>query len=86
MTMAGETRGAAPRDQHVTDSVLHARADARAQGGQTQPWMPYLPASTSPFPPAGSRSGHADLGRDGRAAAATRTRCSPPARGCASTT
>lgn len=53
MTMAGETRGAPPRAEHLTDSVRNARADARAQGGQTSPWMPYLPASTSPFCPAG---------------------------------
>jgi len=53
MTMAGQTRGAAPRDEHLTDSVLHARADARAQGGQTSPWMPYLPASSSSFCPPG---------------------------------
>ncbi|MBL7489637.1 urea carboxylase-associated family protein [Frankia sp. AgB1.9] len=52
MTMAGETRGAPPRDEHLTDSVRNARADARAQGGQTSAWMPYLPASTSPFCPA----------------------------------
>lgn len=40
-------------DQHQTDSVLNSRADARAQGGQTSEWMPYLPASTSPFTPRG---------------------------------
>lgn len=34
-----------------TDSVLNARDDARAQGGRTSPWMPYLPASASPFAP-----------------------------------
>jgi urea carboxylase-associated protein 2 len=37
----------------VTDSVLNARADARARGGQTSDWMPYLPASSSPYRPAG---------------------------------
>jgi uncharacterized protein len=41
------------RDAHRTDSVLSARADARAQGGHTSEWMPYLPAATSPYCPAG---------------------------------
>jgi len=41
------------RDAHQTDSVLNARADARAQGSQTSEWMPYLPASSSPFCPPG---------------------------------
>ena len=36
---------------HSTDTVLNARADARAQGGQVSDWMPYLPASSSPFCP-----------------------------------
>jgi urea carboxylase-associated protein 2 len=40
-------------DEHVTDTVRNARADARAQNGLTNPYMPYLPASTSPFVPAG---------------------------------
>ncbi|MCW2856765.1 MAG: urea carboxylase-associated protein 2 [Marmoricola sp.] len=44
----------APRDQHTTDTVLNARSDARAQGGQSTEWMPYLPASSSPFAPAGT--------------------------------
>ena len=39
-------------DQHRTDTVLSARADARAQGGRTADFMPYLPASTSPHAPA----------------------------------
>ena len=39
------------RDDHLTDSVRNARADARAQAGQTSEWMPYLPASSSPFCP-----------------------------------
>jgi urea carboxylase-associated protein 2 len=43
----------ATRNEHLTDSVLNARADARAQGGQTSEWMPYLPASSSPFCPPG---------------------------------
>jgi urea carboxylase-associated protein 2 len=40
-------------DEHVTDTVRNARADARAQNGLTHPYMPYLPASTSPVVPAG---------------------------------
>jgi uncharacterized protein len=44
---------ATPRDAHLTDSVLNARTDARAQDNQTSEWMPYLPASTSPFCPPG---------------------------------
>jgi urea carboxylase-associated protein 2 len=43
----------AAREAHLTDSVLNARADARAQGSQTSDWMPYLPASASPFCPPG---------------------------------
>jgi len=43
----------APRAEHLTDSVLRARDDARAQGGRTSEWMPYLPASTSPHAPDG---------------------------------
>jgi uncharacterized protein len=43
----------APRDAHLTDSVRNSRADARAQGSQTSSWMPYVPASTSPFCPPG---------------------------------
>jgi len=39
--------------QHLTDSVRNARSDARAQGGQSSDWMPYLPASSSPFRPVG---------------------------------
>jgi hypothetical protein len=41
------------RDAHLTDSVLKARDDARAGGNQISEWMPYLPASTSPFCPPG---------------------------------
>ncbi|SHN39445.1 urea amidolyase associated protein UAAP1 [Cryptosporangium aurantiacum] len=41
------------RGEHLTDSVRNARADARAQTGLTSEWMPYLPASGSPFAPAG---------------------------------
>jgi urea carboxylase-associated protein 2 len=36
-----------------TASVLAARADARAQGTNVSEWMPYLPASASPFVPDG---------------------------------
>ena len=41
------------RDLHQTDSVTASRSDARAQAGTTSDWMPYLPASTSPFTPDG---------------------------------
>jgi uncharacterized protein len=41
------------RAEHRTDSVRNARDDARAQSGLTSDWMPYLPASSSPFTPAG---------------------------------
>ncbi|WP_037677355.1 urea amidolyase associated protein UAAP1 [Streptomyces griseus] len=41
------------RDLHLTDSVHSARDDARAQHGQVGEWMPYLPASTSPYCPPG---------------------------------
>lgn len=37
----------------MTDTVLNAREDARARGGQTSEWMPYLPASSSPYCPDG---------------------------------
>lgn len=37
----------------LTDSVRNAQADARAQGGQSSPYMPYLPASSSPHVPGG---------------------------------
>lgn len=40
-------------DQHETGTVLSARADARAQGGRVADAMPYLPASSTPFPPRG---------------------------------
>ena len=39
--------------QHETDTVVAARADARAQGGQVADAMPYLPASSTPYPPPG---------------------------------
>ncbi|MEV5072532.1 DUF1989 domain-containing protein [Microbacterium sp. LMI12-1-1.1] len=40
-------------EERATDTVGNARADARAQGGLTSEWMPYLPASASPFAPCG---------------------------------
>src|ERR1700761_2213053 len=39
--------------QHETDTVALARADARAQGGRVADAMPYLPASSTPYPPPG---------------------------------
>jgi uncharacterized protein len=36
-----------------TGTVACARADARAQGGKVADAMPYLPASSTPFPPPG---------------------------------
>jgi len=42
-----------PRAEHATDTVSSARSDARAQGGRTSPWMPYLPATSSPYVPVG---------------------------------
>jgi uncharacterized protein len=44
---------AAKANQHETDTVALARADARAQGGQVADAMPYLPASSTPYPPPG---------------------------------
>lgn len=41
------------RAEHLTDTVGTARADARARTGLTSEWMPYLPASSSPFVPPG---------------------------------
>lgn len=38
---------------HMTETVALARADARAQGGRVADAMPYLPASSTPYPPAG---------------------------------
>jgi urea carboxylase-associated protein 2 len=40
-------------EQHETDTVLAARDDARAQGGKVADAMPYLPASSTPYPPPG---------------------------------
>lgn len=40
-------------DYHVTDTVVGALAAARAQGGKFADAMPYLPASSTPFPPPG---------------------------------
>jgi uncharacterized protein len=39
--------------EHETDTVRAARADARAQGGGVADAMPYLPASSTPYPPPG---------------------------------
>src|SRR6266567_4169409 len=39
--------------EHETDTVRNARADARAQGGRLASAMPYLPASSTPYPPPG---------------------------------
>jgi uncharacterized protein len=44
---------AAAADSRETDTVVSARADARAQGGKVADAMPYLPASSTPFPPPG---------------------------------
>jgi uncharacterized protein len=38
---------------HETGTVRSARADARAQGGKVAGAMPYLPASSTPYPPPG---------------------------------
>ena len=43
--------------QHETDTVALARADARAQGGRVADAMPYLPASSTPYPPPGVEPG-----------------------------
>jgi len=39
--------------QHETETVVAARADARAQGGRVADAMPYLPAASTPYPPPG---------------------------------
>lgn len=44
-------------DLHETGTVLAARADARAQGEKIADAMPYLPASSTPFPPPGADPG-----------------------------
>ena len=43
--------------QHETGTVFSARADARSQGGKAADAMPYLPASSTPFPPPGVEPG-----------------------------
>jgi urea carboxylase-associated protein 2 len=43
--------------QHETDTVQAARADARAQDGKVADAMPYLPASSTPYPPPGVEPG-----------------------------
>lgn len=40
-------------DERETGTVLRARADARARDGKVADAMPYLPASSTPFPPPG---------------------------------
>ena len=44
---------AAVASAHNTETVALARADARAQGGRIANAMPYLPASSTPYPPPG---------------------------------
>jgi urea carboxylase-associated protein 2 len=44
---------AAAASGHQTGTVGGARADARAQGGRVAEAMPYLPASSTPYPPPG---------------------------------
>jgi urea carboxylase-associated protein 2 len=39
--------------RRATETVALARADARAQGGRVADAMPYRPASSTPYPPAG---------------------------------
>jgi urea carboxylase-associated protein 2 len=39
--------------EHETETVALARADARARGGRVADAMPYLPASSTPYPPPG---------------------------------
>jgi uncharacterized protein len=39
--------------EHDTETVALARADARAQGDRVADAMPYLPASSTPYPPPG---------------------------------
>lgn len=39
--------------EHETGTVRAARADARAQGSRVADAMPYLPASSTPYPPPG---------------------------------
>lgn len=39
--------------EHATDSVPRARADARARGATVADAMPYLPPSSTPYPPPG---------------------------------
>ncbi len=45
---------AAQAGQQGTGTVAGARADARAQGGGVADAMPYLPASSTPYPPPGA--------------------------------
>jgi hypothetical protein len=50
MTTAADSTTTA---RHETDTVFGARDDARGQGEKTADAMPYLPASSTPFPPPG---------------------------------
>lgn len=43
--------------EHDTETVALARADARARGGRVADAMPYLPASSTPYPPPGVDKG-----------------------------
>jgi urea carboxylase-associated protein 2 len=38
---------------HATDTISNARGDARARGARVADAMPYLPASSTPYPPPG---------------------------------
>ncbi|QGF23135.1 urea amidolyase associated protein UAAP1 [Raineyella fluvialis] len=42
-----------PQEEHRTDTVLAARDDARGRTGRRAEAMPYLPAASSPYVPAG---------------------------------
>jgi hypothetical protein len=44
---------ASPGTGHDTETVVAARDDARAQAGRGADAMPYLPASSTPYPPPG---------------------------------
>jgi urea carboxylase-associated protein 2 len=51
--MATVASGHQTASGHETGTVLGARADARAQGDKVADAMPYLPASSTPYPPPG---------------------------------
>ena len=71
---------------HSTDTVLNARADARAQGGQVERLDAVPTGFVEPVLSGRRRPGHPDVGRDGRSRGATPTRSSPAARGSGSRT